>query len=121
LRDGLNASGPGPQGAAALLKAMSAALTTPRTLASANFGPGALSAAGVATGMLSITAQATVETEQRSAFASATFTEFQRIEQALGVDTDAELQSLMQIEQAYAANARVLEVVGTLMDTLLRI
>ncbi|MFA3919995.1 flagellar hook-associated protein FlgK [Ruegeria hyattellae] len=121
LRDGLNASGPGPQGGAALLKAMSAALTTPRTLASANFGPGALSAAGVATGMLSITAQATAETEQRSAFASATFTEFQRIEQALGVDTDAELQSLMQIEQAYAANARVLEVVGTLMDTLLRI
>ncbi|WP_372571474.1 flagellar hook-associated protein FlgK [Ruegeria jejuensis] len=121
LRDGLNAAGSGAQGDAALLKAMSAALTDPRTLASGNLGTGVMTAGGAATAMLSITSQATAETEQRASFASATFTEFQRIEQEIGVDTDAELQSLMQIEQAYAANARVLEVVGTLMDTLLRI
>ena len=30
---------------------------------------------------------------------------------ATGVDTDAELQSLMLVEQAYAANARVLSVI----------
>ncbi|MEX0348400.1 MAG: flagellar hook-associated protein FlgK [Paracoccaceae bacterium] len=121
LRDGLNAPGTGQQGDSALLNAMSAALTGSRTLASANFGTGTLTAAGVASAMLSITSQAVAETEQRSAFAAATFTEFQRIEQEIGVDTDAELQSLMQIEQAYAANARVLEVIGTLIDTLQRI
>jgi flagellar hook-associated protein 1 FlgK len=36
-----------------------------------------------------------------------------------GVDTDAELQSLMLVEQAYAANARVLSVIDDLMKLLL--
>ena len=38
-----------------------------------------------------------------------------------GVDTDRELQTLLQIEQAYAANARVIETVDFLMQRLLEI
>ena len=38
---------------------------------------------------------------------------------AIGVDTDGELQSLILVEQSYAANARVLTVVDTLMKLLL--
>jgi flagellar hook-associated protein 1 FlgK len=38
---------------------------------------------------------------------------------AIGVDTDSELQSLMVVEQAYAANARVLSVIDSLMRLLL--
>jgi flagellar hook-associated protein 1 len=37
------------------------------------------------------------------------------------VDTDAELQDLMLIEQHYAANARVMTVVDELMQRLLNI
>ena len=38
-----------------------------------------------------------------------------------GVDTDAELQRLLLIEQAYAANARMIETVDDMMQALLRI
>ena len=38
-----------------------------------------------------------------------------------GVDTDAEMQKLMMIEQAYAANARVISAADELMQLLLRI
>ena len=38
-----------------------------------------------------------------------------------GVDTDQELQKLLLIEQAYAANARVIQTVDALFDTLMRI
>ncbi len=38
-----------------------------------------------------------------------------------GVDTDFELQSLLAIEQSYQANARVIQTVADMMDTLLRL
>ena len=38
---------------------------------------------------------------------------------ATGVDTDVELQSLTLVEQAYAANAKVLSVIDQLMQLLL--
>ena len=44
-----------------------------------------------------------------------------QLELAQAVDSDEELQNLMLIEQAYAANAKVMTVVDQLMDTLLRI
>lgn len=40
---------------------------------------------------------------------------------ASGVDTDQELQDLLIIEQAYAANARVIQTVGDMIDRLLQI
>ena len=39
----------------------------------------------------------------------------------VGVDSDDELQSLMLVEQAYAANARVLSVIDELMKLLLEV
>jgi flagellar hook-associated protein 1 FlgK len=38
-----------------------------------------------------------------------------------GVDSDAELESLMLVEQTYAANARVLSVIDELMKLLLEV
>jgi flagellar hook-associated protein 1 FlgK len=38
-----------------------------------------------------------------------------------GVDTDAEMQNLILIEQAYAANARVIETVSAMIDRLMEI
>ena len=37
------------------------------------------------------------------------------------VDLDNELQSLLQIEQAYAANARVIQTINDMFDILSRI
>ena len=38
-----------------------------------------------------------------------------------GVDTDDEVQRLLQIEQAYAANARVIQTVDDMIQTILGI
>ena len=38
-----------------------------------------------------------------------------------GVDSDAEMQRLLQYEQAYAANARVIQAIQTMMDQILGI
>ena len=44
-----------------------------------------------------------------------------KTEAQVGVDTDAELQHLLEVEKAYAANARVIETINALFDDLLRI
>ena len=38
-----------------------------------------------------------------------------------GVDTDREMQDLLQIEKAYAANAKVIQTVDEMLDLLLGI
>ena len=38
-----------------------------------------------------------------------------------GVDTDQELQKLLLIEKSYAANARIIQVMDELLETVLRI
>lgn len=38
-----------------------------------------------------------------------------------GVDTDTEMQRLLQYEQAYAANARVIQAIDEMMNTILRV
>ena len=95
--------------------------TVCRAPGSGNFGTGLLAADQVTASFMSGLSQQSTVAEQRLAFASASQTEMQEIELAQGVDTDAELARLMLIEQAYAANARMFEVVDELMQTLLRL
>ncbi|WP_170865639.1 flagellar basal body rod C-terminal domain-containing protein [Wenxinia saemankumensis] len=57
--------------------------------------------------------------EDRQAFTAARHAAFRSSELALGVDSDAELQNLMLLEQAYAANAKVIEAVDGLLQRLL--
>ncbi|WP_109465395.1 flagellar hook-associated protein FlgK [Albibacillus kandeliae] len=121
LRDGLGAISAGPSGDATLLQSLQAALSTARAPGSGNFGTGLLTADQVTASFMSGLSQQSTVAEQRLAFASASQTEMQEIELAQGVDTDAELARLMLIEQAYAANARMFEVVDELMQTLLRL
>ena len=62
-----------------------------------------------------------VRADGEQSFTSARHTALKELELSKGVDTDAELQDLMQIEQHYAANARVMSTVDDLMQTLLSI
>ncbi|MEM9127411.1 MAG: flagellar basal body rod C-terminal domain-containing protein, partial [Pseudomonadota bacterium] len=59
--------------------------------------------------------------DQRLTFAKGAQQQMAQVEAEQGVDTDQELQRLIQIEQAYAANARLISVVDELMETLLRL
>jgi flagellar hook-associated protein 1 FlgK len=117
LRDGVYASGPGAAGSNAILVNFIGALDAPRANGLSN---GALqTAAEAAAGLASLRGVA-LQAAQTEAAQSDVFRDaLAEAELAVtGVDTDAELQQLLLIEQAYAANARVIEVAGRLIDQL---
>ncbi|MEM6371978.1 MAG: flagellar hook-associated protein FlgK [Pseudomonadota bacterium] len=121
IRDGLGAALPGDAGNAQILNALSDAMSQTRIQASGSFGTSLLSASDVAATFASKLATDRLREDQQLSFASAQFYELTELELADGVDTDVELQNLMVIEQAYAANARVIQTVDEMFDTLLRI
>ncbi|MEM6303417.1 MAG: flagellar hook-associated protein FlgK [Pseudomonadota bacterium] len=121
LRDGINAAAQGPVGEASLLQAVGDALTTPRTTADGTFAGDANTASALLSNLTSITAAKQIGTDQQLSFANARVTELTELQLADGVDTDAELQRLIQVEQAYAANARMIQVLDELMDVLNRL
>jgi len=54
-------------------------------------------------------------------YTAARFESIRQSELALGVDSDAETQLLLLIEQSFAANARVIQTVDSLFRTLMEI
>lgn len=121
LRSGLGAATPGNSGNATQLQAFGAILDDARPVAGAVFGSGHMRAAEISEALSSRAGANAHAAGAKKVFASNAHLEMTKIEAEQGVDTDQELQRLMQIEQAYAANARLISVVDELMDTLLRL
>ncbi|MCI2395654.1 flagellar hook-associated protein FlgK [Aliiroseovarius sediminis] len=121
LRDGLGASAPGNVGSATLLNQLADALNTPREPASGGFSSVARTSSGLASDLVSIVSSEQLQAETRLGFATAQYQTLRQMELAKGVDTDAEMQKLMQIEQAYAANARVIATADEMIQTILAI
>ncbi|MCC7320031.1 MAG: flagellar hook-associated protein FlgK [Rubellimicrobium sp.] len=118
LRDGLGAAVAGPVGNAAQIHAWADALTRTQPLTTGG-PPGDAAAhaarieAGVATDRL--------HAEERQAEASARWNALRETELSGGVDSDHEMQNLLRIEQAYAANARVLSTLDDMIRILMEI
>ncbi len=121
LRDGLNAAVSGDVGNATLLQELTAALTTARTPASGSFGGGAFTAINLVSALVSEFGGQRTNAEQNLSFASARLNKLTERQLADGVDSDDEIQRLMIIEQNYAANARIIEAVDEMMQTILRL
>jgi flagellar hook-associated protein 1 FlgK len=121
LRDGIGATTPGPAGESALLTALQAVLTERRTPASGGFMPGGRSVATLASDVLTTISTARLAAESESTFAAAKSDALRKTELDMGVDTDAELQQLLVVEQAYAANARVIKTVDEMVNLLLEL
>ncbi|MBK5934062.1 flagellar hook-associated protein 1 FlgK [Rhodovulum imhoffii] len=121
LRDGLGAATPGDPGDSRLLNSFSDALSSARSPATGPFAPQKGSASELAARFLSQTSTQRLSAEGEQAFTTSREAELRAAELANGVDTDSELQSLLCLEKAYAANARVLQVVDGLMEKLLGI
>lgn len=121
LRDGLGAASPGPTGDNGLLAALGTALNARRATSSAAFLPGSRSLATLASDLVSGIATEWLSADSRASHAAARTTTLQSAEATQGVDTDAELSRLLLIEQAFAANARVLQTVDSMIQTLLEI
>ncbi|WP_170589274.1 flagellar hook-associated protein FlgK [Ruegeria arenilitoris] len=118
LRAGLGAVAPNDPGEATQLQAFGAVLTTPRPAPA--FGTGTLRASEVSAALLSKAGTAAHTAQSRQSYASNAQLQMEQLVAEQGVDSDTELQRMMQIEQAYAANARIITVVDELMDLLLR-
>ena len=59
--------------------------------------------------------------ERNFSFENARYETLKQAELSDGVDTDQEMQNLLLIEQAYSANAKVIQTVDEMMQTLLRL
>lgn len=118
LRDGLGAAAPGAVGDPAQLMRLLDAIETPLP---ATPGGTANSLAGHAGQTIGSIGQSRHAAEMREGFAlSRHDTLFEQM-LAGGVDTDGELQRLMTLEKAYAANARVMQVADDLLRRLMEI
>ena len=119
LRDGLGASVQGALGDAGLLNDMATALTAQRSPVSGGFSVGTRSYDTLVADMVSGIAANRLTAEAETSFAAARFDHLRTIELADGVDTDQEMQTLLMIEQAYGANARVIKAASEMIQTLL--
>ena len=122
VRDGLGAAAPGLEldatGPTALLDAVRSAQSPPP--GSVDDAPRSLTGHMSALGTALRTQSDAFERE--ASFRSAEALELE-VEESdlLGVNTDAQLQQLLTIEAAFEANARVMTVVGRLLDELMEI
>ena len=118
LRDGIKAATAGLSGDASLLQSLSSALSTPVT---SGLDTTEKSAAGRASNFEAVIGNRRLGYESELSFSNARWSSLKEAEAAEGVDTDYEMQMLLRIEQAYAANARVMQTVDTMMQRLMEI
>lgn len=121
IRDGLGAATQGEVGNANLINDLADALGKAKAPTSGGFLGAARSSAGLAADMLSIVSADLKEAETQFSFSTSQNNSLKQMELSKGVDTDAEMQKLMMIEQAYAANARVITVADEMIQALLNI
>ena len=122
IRDGLGATAPGPAANGALPRALLDALTATGSVTTVPGLSPALSFSEAAAGLVELTALARVAAETDAAAFSSTRETLAGAEaEAIGVDTDVELQALIQIEQAYAANVQVIQTAARMLDQLMEI
>jgi flagellar hook-associated protein 1 FlgK len=120
LRDGLSAAMPGLEGQGAILQALSDVMAAPRQPSGFVSQNARTGSATMASEIASFFAGRGARSDEDRAYLGARLSTLSEQEaHAVGVDSDAELQSLMLVEQAYAANARVLSVIDDMMKLLL--
>lgn len=121
LRDGIGSAVPGEAGQAALISALSARFAEQRMPAT---GPASSQARSVTDQIAFVLSGISISRQSQdaeTAFQATRLAAIREEEASNGVDTDDEMQKLLAIEQAYGANARVVQTIDALLDELLRI
>ena len=121
LRDGMGATSVGPAGDSTILNNLFNAVTGLQSL-DENGLQGSFSSSDLVAQLASLTGQARVRHDSVLASVTTQMTTLTEAEDAIsGVDIDAQMQELLLIEQAYAANARVIEVASQLINRLMEL
>ncbi len=118
LREGLGAAAPGPVGDDQQIQRWLEALQRPLP---GGAGSASRNFADNVGQTISGISQARQAAEDRSGYAQGYHSELKHQSLAMGVDVDSEMQRLLLVEKAYAANARVLQIADELMRQLLEI
>lgn len=121
LRDGLGAAVSGDVGNADQLNAFAGALTSIRAPASGTQAGTSHSTHTLVAALISKVSGEQVIADRQASYAAAEQQTLLDLEYSNGVDTDQEMQKLLLIEQAYAANARVVQTIDGLIRDLLAI
>jgi flagellar hook-associated protein 1 FlgK len=119
LRAGLSAAAPNDPGDGTLLRAMTDALEAARSPASGPFAGQPRSAGALADELGALWNAETQALETTLSYSSSRADALRTLHLQDGVDTDQEMQKLLLIEQAYAANARVISTVDQMIQTLI--
>lgn len=121
MRDGIGSVTPGLEGSATILNNLTAAFTSVNPLNTAGLNGSFTATEGIAH-LSSVIGQTRIN---RDAILSSATVQYDALVQAerteTGVDIDVQMQDLLLVEQAYAANARVIEVASQLMNILMEI
>lgn len=121
LRDGLGAPVQGDPGNTDGLQRLGVALSESRVPVSSGAPEGRHTAAGLGAAVYTTLGVARTATEADMAQAGARSSAIGQSLQGMAVDSDAEMQRLLLIEQAYAANARVVSAARQMLDQLMEI
>lgn len=122
LRDGLAAATEGETGDGSVLRGLQDALSAQIAAPAGTSLTGGRSLSGFTIELSSATLAASAVADNRAAFSAGRLATLNDAELGeVGVDTDQELSRLLLVEQAYAANARVIQVVDELFARLLQI
>ncbi|MEP6342124.1 MAG: flagellar hook-associated protein FlgK [Maricaulaceae bacterium] len=122
FRDGLGATTTGPTGNADLINGLLAAFTESNAAPNGSGLSGNHSSTELAAGFSSLVGESRIRHDALSASAlTRSNTLYDAEIEISGVDTDQELQSLLLIEQSFAANARVIQTIDEMIQRLLQI
>ncbi|MFD2438937.1 flagellar basal body rod C-terminal domain-containing protein [Paracoccus kondratievae] len=121
LRAGINADGPGDAGESELLSRLAKAITDTQSPASSNLSDTQRSlqtlsaelSSKAATSRLTSEATALQDRSRQSGLKEALLAD--------GVDSDKEMESLLALERAYSANAKVFQTANDMLDAILRL
>lgn len=122
LRDGLGATSAGNSGDTSIISGLVTAMTDRQ---SAPVGTGLQGQFNVVGSIAGLTSQIGEQTLRHDSINASTIARRDILSDTelskSAVDTDAELQNLLIIEQAYAANARVIQTISDMVDRLMQI
>ena len=109
LRDGVGAAAEGTTGDPTLLRGLLAGVQAKQPTLSASYSGTSRTLSELSADLLSLTAMDRQFADAKQAESASKFSALKEMELSRGVDTDAQMQRLLEIENAYAANARVAE------------
>lgn len=120
LRAGIGAAATGNLGDSSLLIRMSEALNQSRTSSSTGVSQSPRTLSVFASELSSFSATARLRAESALSQDNAQFSALKSALLSEGVDTDREMENLLALERAYAANAKVFQAANDMLDNILR-